>query len=154
MSYHPISDLPESTWCSDSNPQGTCKPLANICKPMDAATLATYKQLQQAINRIQVRDGKPQIRVDGRIGYDETLPALNRILGESFVHCDEAAAQADEILDALDRMLAGGSPSGKSTGLFKRKSPGMARLTVVAIAIASVMAYRSLRNRKSGNSLL
>jgi hypothetical protein len=57
-----------STWCSTANPQGSCRPIAGVCLPMDASTLSVYKNLQRQANRLLIKAGKPLLSVDGRIG--------------------------------------------------------------------------------------
>lgn len=95
-----LGALPETTWCSDQNPQGTCKPLTNICIPMDAATLEIYKGLQRQANRILAATGKKLLKVDGRIG-PLTMSAVGSIVGRKYQHCDYLAASADDILTYL-----------------------------------------------------
>jgi hypothetical protein len=63
-----LGDLPNTAWCSPTNPQGSCKPVNGVCVPMDATTLATFKNLQRQTNRILAAAGKSLIGVDGRIG--------------------------------------------------------------------------------------
>jgi hypothetical protein len=55
-------------WCSTSNPQGSCKPLSGVCKPMNTSALVNFKELQNQLNRIAVAKGWSKVDVDGRIG--------------------------------------------------------------------------------------
>jgi hypothetical protein len=97
--YSTIGALPAQSWCSDRNPQGNCKALKNICKPMDAPTLGVFKTLQREVN---TSFGKGVIDVDGRIG-PKTVSATNKALDKfphtfgSFSHCDTLSARADEV---------------------------------------------------------
>ena len=96
--YSTIGALQAASWCSDRNPQGNCKAVKNICKPMDSATLGVFKGLQRQVNKTF---GKGVIDVDGRIG-PKTVSATNKALNEfphtfgTFSHCDTLAARADE----------------------------------------------------------
>lgn len=80
MAYHMVSlepplapptelgSIAAANWCSTANRQGSCSPLKGICLPTNAATLATFKELQRQTNRILAKAGKKLIAVDGRIG--------------------------------------------------------------------------------------
>ena len=97
--YMTMEGLPATSWCSDRNPQGDCKALKNICKPMDSSTLGTFKNLQRQVN---TSFGKGVIDVDGRIG-PKTISATTKALNKfphtfgTFGHCDSLAAVADEV---------------------------------------------------------
>jgi hypothetical protein len=97
--YSAVGALSAPSWCSDRNPQGNCKAEKNICKPMDAATLGVFKNLQRQVN---TSFGKGVIDVDGRIG-PKTVSATNKALDQfphtfgSFSHCDTLSARADEV---------------------------------------------------------
>lgn len=86
--------LPYTSWCSKSNPQPGCSALSNICKPMNASVLATFKNLQAQINRVLYKQGKSLIGVDGRIGPG-TVRAANSAMGTNFSNCNELAAIAN-----------------------------------------------------------
>lgn len=98
-------------WCSDKNPQPPCKPRGGSCIPKNAATLASFKAAQNAINRILKAKSKGgYISVDGRPGPG-TLRALDKArvaaglpAGQAlgpFSHCDQFAAVADVIAITL-----------------------------------------------------
>jgi hypothetical protein len=87
-------------WCSDRTPQAGCKALNNICKPMDATTLAIFKGIQREANKILAKLKKGVLDVDGRIGR-LTRTAINQILGSNFQHCDEVAGRSQQILASL-----------------------------------------------------
>ena len=101
--YHGFSGLdglPATSWCSVQNPQPGCTALTEVCKPMDANTLAIYKDLQTQVNRLLARLGRPLVRVDGRIG-SETRKGINTALNANYSSCDEIAERADEVAAAL-----------------------------------------------------
>jgi hypothetical protein len=100
-----LGALPVTGWCSDRNPQGKCKPLVNICKPMDLATLAIIKTIQRQSNALLKASGNTLLDVDGRVG-SLTTSAVNRILGTSFTHCDEVMQRGDEMASALTSKAA------------------------------------------------
>lgn len=89
-----------SNWCSDQNPQGTCKPLVNICKPMNSATLAGIKTLQRQTNALLSKIGKTLLDVDGRVG-PKTMGAVNSILGTNFSHCDELMFRLNSLAGSM-----------------------------------------------------
>lgn len=100
-----------STWCSPANPQGNCTPVSGVCKPMDAGTLAIYKDLQNQINRLASVKGKSLIGVDGRIGSG-TVKALNAVMGTSYSSCDEVAALANALVGQVKAVANGsGAPT-------------------------------------------
>lgn len=104
MSYFPMHGMNASTWCSTSNPQGSCKPTKGVCKPMDFDTLSTYKELQNQINRVLQHKGKALIAVTGDIG-SKTVEGLNTAMGQTVATtCDQAAAKADDHLKAITFM--------------------------------------------------
>lgn len=109
--YGSLGDVAQGSWCSDKNPQGSCRPLTGVCKPMDASTLATFKALQSEINRFF---GKAKVAVDGRLG-PSTSAAVTQILGTPFLHCDQLAAVADGMLVTIkalnDKQSKGQPPS-------------------------------------------
>lgn len=100
MSYHGMSGFPQTAWCSPANPQGRCKPIAGICKPMDTATLAVYRDLQAQANRVAHARGMKRIDVDGRIG-PETVGLVEEVTMASYGQCDQVAAIADELAQAI-----------------------------------------------------
>ena len=100
MTYHGIGGLSQTAWCSPVNPQGRCKPIAGICKPMDTATLAVYRDLQAQANRVAHVRGLAKIDVDGRIG-PETVALVEGIMMASYGQCDQVAAIADELAQAI-----------------------------------------------------
>jgi hypothetical protein len=87
----------EEGFCSTSNPQGSCKPLAGVCKPMTTEALSQFKDLQNQLNRVAQVKGYSKIWVDGRIGKD-TLALYNKVqaLGLVFLSrygtCDELSS--------------------------------------------------------------
>ena len=101
-----LGALPETTWCSDKNPQGRCTPLVNICKPMDIPTLNIIKEAQRQANAILKHDGKTLLDVDGRIG-PLSIRAFNKILDTSYSHCDQAMANLDGIAAQLGSIAKG-----------------------------------------------
>jgi hypothetical protein len=159
--YMTMEGVPATGWCSDRNPQGTCKPLKNICKPMDSIHLAMFKLLQRAVNTFF---GKGVIDVDGRIG-PKTVSATNKALNSfphtfgTFGHCDTLAARADEvgsfITDANLRAKkkpvkdpAGGSPpsvavvgpSGRTEIFHPPAQAGFVTFVKSPVGMASVAA--------------
>lgn len=94
-------------WCSDKHPAGNCKPLRNICKPIDADTLESVKKAQRFANAILLATKKSLIDVDGRIG-PKSVSAINSILGMSMTHCDQAMGRLGEIVPALFAIVAQG----------------------------------------------
>lgn len=98
--YLSIGALSVGTWCSSANPQSGCTASAGVCKPMDSATLAVYKDLQRELNRILSRSGKGLLGIDGRIG-PATKKAVEDALQTSFADCDAIAAQADSMVSQV-----------------------------------------------------
>lgn len=99
-----LGALGQKTWCSDRNPQPGCKALGGICKPMDHATLAVYKNLQYQANRLASLTKLGTIDQDGRIG-PKTVALVAKILGRTpWAHCDELAIRADEVASQLQIM--------------------------------------------------
>lgn len=121
-----LGDLPRTAWCSTTNRQGSCNPITGVCLPMDATTLATFKDLQRQTNRLLTRAGKRTIGVDGRIGPSTvnavadamswagamglSAGALAQGLSWSSIRgkpCDLIAAHADQIAAKI-AVIAGG----------------------------------------------
>jgi hypothetical protein len=101
MSYYQgMGALPAASWCSPANPQGRCRPIAGICKPMDTTTLAVYRDLQAQANRVAHARGLAKIDVDGRIGPD-TVALVESVTMASYGQCDQVAAIADELAQAI-----------------------------------------------------
>ena len=124
MSYlHGMGAIDVTKWCSDKNPQGRCKPLRNICKPMDVPTADLFKELQRELNRAAAVAKVAPIWVDARPG-PETLKLCNKVLGTSFSHCDQLCAKADELVTSLKTWnAAAGAPAVAPEG----KAPAISR---------------------------
>jgi hypothetical protein len=121
MYFQPLG-LDKTSWCSDRNPQGNCKPLKDICKPMDYPDAELFKKLQRELNRAlyMVRQaGKTSQKplwVDARPG-PLTIKACNTVLGTSFTHCDEFCAKAESLLTSLSTWnAASGAPATVAGG--------------------------------------
>jgi len=98
MSYvQAMGSIERGAWCSDLNPQGDCRPLINICKPMDKPTAVLFKTLQSELNRAALATKNSPVPVDARPGKD-TIVLANKILGTKFTHCDQLCARADELI--------------------------------------------------------
>jgi len=101
--YSAMGGLAVTQWCSEKNPQGSCKPLAGVCKPMFRDVLNAFAALQNEINRTL---GTSEIAVDKQIGT-KTVAAANKALAGfphgfgTFGHCDSLAAVADEVTSFL-----------------------------------------------------
>jgi len=101
MSYQEMGGLPATTWCSEQNPQGRCRPRpGNICLPMDTATLAIFRDLQRQANRVAHARGFGKVNEDGRIGPD-TVQLVEQITSASYGSCDQVSAIADELATAI-----------------------------------------------------
>lgn len=113
-----LGELVPQAWCSTANRQGSCRPPAGICLPMDLATLEVFKDLQRQTNRILAKIGRPAIGVDGRIGPGTVLAveaamvkagattAMDLSLpwaGTKGRPCDQVARYADQIAQKLSR---------------------------------------------------
>jgi hypothetical protein len=116
-----LGDLPTSAWSS--------KQISGVCIPLDASTLAIFKDLQRQTNRVLSRAGKALIGVDGRIGpgtkagistalsWLATQSLVGKALALVFppsmiktVACDWVAQHADQIAakmrEAADNLAA------------------------------------------------
>ena len=82
MGYLGLGTLSSTNYCTVKNPQGNCKPLPGIAKPMDVSTLNVFKDLQNQLNRVAQATGGSKIQVDGRIGGD-TIAAVKRGKGKT-----------------------------------------------------------------------
>jgi hypothetical protein len=72
-------------YCSVATPQGGCTPVAGVAKPMNAATLVVFQELQQAVNALLAAKNRAGanfelVDVDGRIGPG-TVAALKILKG-------------------------------------------------------------------------
>lgn len=103
MTYQ-LGSLGQSTWCSTSNPQGSCTPIAGVCKPMNVDTLDVYEKMQRLLNRLLAFKGKTLISVDGRIGK-RTVDAVKYTLGADYGSCDRLAADADSVVNRLSMLV-------------------------------------------------
>lgn len=110
--------MTQSSWCSPSNPQGSCSPVSvlggPVCKPMNASTLGVYQGLQRQLNRVLYAAKKSTLSVDGRIG-PSTVKAINdtsKYHGMAFPNCDAVAAAAmsveAQLLQTATKMNAPG----------------------------------------------
>ena len=129
--------LPKTAWCSPSNPQGTCAPIflggAEVCKPMDSATLAVFNRLQAAVNTLLGMDGKQQLRIDGRLG-PKTTSAVNLYVSNKFSDCNALASVADSVIEAL-RATA----SSRASEAAKRGIPvSQAKVPQASVATAGL----------------
>lgn len=115
----------QTHWCSTSNPQGSCKPLSGVCKPMDSDTLAKFKELQNQLNRVAKVSGWSLIDVDGRLG-SKTVALYNKAQGGNLVGCD---------------MLASITVSGTSIATIKMIADQMNAPAVVKAPITSRPSY-------------
>lgn len=148
-----LGAINETDWCSTSNPQGNCKPYANICKPMNATTLGYVKDLQRQLNRLRKKAGKKLLYVDGSLGpktvqsVRDELPMVPHPLS-----CDDAMRQVDDLAvtarQAAD--MAGapivGDPAGSAarsptidpgTGQLKFPPPRPAGFTAIVDFVQS-----------------
>jgi hypothetical protein len=103
--YASVSGLPKTTWCSERNPQGKCKPIRGVCKPMDRPTLELFWDLQRNTNAHLAKAGKTLLDVDGRIG-PKTVKGVNFALGSKVSHCDDISANADNVNGLLSLKAA------------------------------------------------
>jgi len=123
-----LGDVGSDGWCSSRFPKAGCSAVRGVCKPMDAATLGVFRDLQSQLNRVAVATGGSLIAVDGRIGAD-TLRSAERALRYSpttmqttFATCDDLAASADEVLAAA-RAIADGLNAPKTAPSARPKAP-------------------------------
>lgn len=96
MGYLGLGLVDYPGWCSDKNPQGTCKRLYGVCKPMTIPVLNLFKSLQTQLNRIAHVKGYGKIEVDGRIG-SKTVALVNKALDQSHGSCDSVAQMSDQL---------------------------------------------------------
>jgi hypothetical protein len=122
MSYFPFADIEMTKWCSDQNPQGRCKPLKNICKPMDVPAAELFKDYQRELNRAlfvkrKAGESVPKaLWVDARPG-PETVKATNAFFGTSFSHCDALCTVIDNLIGQLQTFnAAAGAPAVVAEG--------------------------------------
>jgi len=94
---------PIGDWCSSTHPQEGCNALNNICKPMDFASLESFKGLQRQLNRLLKADGHTLLDVDGRIG-PKTVSAVGRYSSGGYTHCDQVAAGIDALRSTISGM--------------------------------------------------
>lgn len=92
--YRGIGAIDASRWNSTK--------FRGVCKPMDFATLAVFKDLQSQINRLAAAKlVSSRVVVDGDIGVLTTSMAAQGAKGMSgadrLVSCDDVAAIADEL---------------------------------------------------------
>lgn len=119
--------LPETAWCSPSNPQGSCSSIyasngTEICKPMTYEALDLFRAVQRALNALLQRDGSPAIEEDGRPGY-QTVNAANRYRTPAFRDCNQLCASAPELLALLEQKLSAPStklPKAAATPAIKK----------------------------------
>jgi lysozyme family protein len=92
------------SYCSVGNPQPGCTAIPGVAKPMTASALATFKLLQQQLNRCLFAKGKATIGVDGRIGPSvlkalatlrSLMPMVSLAIPSSTV--DQVAASASSL---------------------------------------------------------
>lgn len=137
MAYHMVSlepplapptelgSIAATNWCSSGNRQSSCSPVSGVCLPMNAATLATFKELQRQTNRILAKAGKKLISVDGRIGPatvnavadamtwlgSKAISAEAQAMGLAWANirgqpCDTIAKSADLIVERIQQVAA------------------------------------------------
>lgn len=171
LTHYALGALPFSTWCSDKNPQPGCTALKNICKPMDAATLEVFKDLQRQTNRVLNSQGRTLLDVDGRIG-PKTMAAVTQIVDVPFGHCDNLSAVANDmsalirskadqmnavaVSDPVTSVPSVAKPDGTVEHPRKKGIPfswwGMAAIVVGGLVIAGAGDKKKPRKRKAKTS--
>jgi len=90
------ASLLSEPWCSTAHPNGNCRPISGVCKPMTGAAANLYKNLQTQLNRCAYKGGFPRIAVDGRPGR-QTVALVNKVFGSTYSTCDQVCANATSL---------------------------------------------------------
>lgn len=86
-------------FCSVASPKPGCSPIPGVVKPMDAATLDLFKELQRQLNRVAQAKGYPKIDVDGRIGPG-TVKLYQRAFNQTNLTPDTVALVASSVVQS------------------------------------------------------
>lgn len=111
-------------FCSASNPQAGCSPVAGVCKPMNNEVLGVFQHIQGLINQLLGKRGLPLIAVDGRIG-PATVAALGKV-GFALApgaSCDSVAIAAGTVDSVLSAQVRDEGASGYPTRPTTQISP-------------------------------
>jgi hypothetical protein len=157
-------------YCSVATPQGGCTPIANVAKPMNAATLDLFNNIQRAINALLAKRGKTLIGVDGRIGPAtvSALKSLQTSPSQIALDVESVAKYSPEVYAELQNRMTtegaalvadprssspptvaiGGSVVSPSDAAIKASLPQMSTQTMLILAAVAIGGGVALFGKK------
>lgn len=140
--------LPITEWCSFSNPQGDCRPIQGICKPMTIKSRDLFRTLQKAVNALLRQDQKTLIAEDARPG-PLTVAAVNLYASTPFRDCNELVANVVDVTVSMIELAKKRESTAKANGVVSL--PGVKKAGFpwpIAIILGGIAAWMYFEDKK------